>query len=330
MKIIQLQENIQNFKKASKDPRVSKLLSIAFKQDKTLPYNSLAKLGPRPTDEEIVLELGNLIDSAFASTNYGDISREGKFDDWIMRQYMNGEVDYEDISGEAGDALGAWKALSIRGLLKPEHQDFNRFKNLERIQNLVASPLYRDMLIRISDAEKLEKMKRDATFVTLVDNDRYYVAIPMNYGACYTFNNAQGIQASFCTGGSSGASWFARYADEGPIITVFDKENMDAINGKWQIHAPTNQIVNARQSNRYGNPDREFGRLFPGLMIDITKAMSKKAEEINKQSKIIPNNRNGYDVQQAIEMLSSKFPQAFTAADIMSLASDQVRQGPEA
>ena len=330
MKIVQLFENQQNFKKASEDPRVSKLLSIAFRQDRTIPHNTLAKLGPKPDDKSIVLALGDLIDQAFSSTDYGDISKDGKFDDYVLRQYMNGEVDYEDISGEVADALGKWKALSKRGLLQPKHQDFNKFKNISRIQTLMAAEPYRDILASIADQEKLEKMKRDAKSITLIDNDRYFVAIPMNYGACYMFNNAQGTQATFCTGGSSGATWFSRYADEGPIITVFDKENMDDINGKWQIHAPTNQIVNARQTNRYSNPDGQFGRLFPGLMVKIVKSMTSKAEEINKASKIIPGNRNGYDVGQATQQLASKFPNAFTAADIMSLPPNQVRQGPEA
>lgn len=322
MKIEQLLESPQNFKKASEDPRISKLIGIAFKQDRTIPHNTLAALGPKPDDKSIVLALGDLIDQAFSSTDFGDISRDGKFDDYILRQYMNGELDYEDISGEAGDALGKWKALSKRGMLQPEHQDFNRFKNISRIQALMAGQPYREMLAQIADQEKLEKMKRDAKSVTLIDNDRYFVAIPMNYGACYMFNNAQGTQASFCTGGSSGAQWFLRYADEGPIITVFDKENMDDINGKWQIHAPTNQIVNARQTNRY-NGDTQFGQLFPGLMVDIVKSMTSKAEEINQASKIIPGLRTGYDVDASTQQLKNRFPGAFT------LSPSQVKQNPQ-
>lgn len=326
MKIQQLFENPQSFKKAANDPRVRKLLSIAFKQDHTIPHNSLAKLGPKPSEEDIVLELGNLIDQALSSTNYGDIAKDGKFDDYILRQYMNGEIEYEDISGEVGDALGGWRALSIRGLLKPEHQDFNRFKNLSTIQAVIRTEPYSSKLRQIADQEKIEKMKRDAKYVTLIDNEKYYVAIPMNYGACYTFNNAEGYQATFCTGGSSGLSWFNRYADEGPIITVFDKQNMDDINGKWQMHAPTNQIVNARQSNRYGNPDLEFGRLFPGLMVKITQAMADKAGEINELSKIIPGNRQGYNVNKAIQDLKNIFPDAFTISPDMLKQKDQDQQ----
>ena len=311
MKIIQLLESPQSWQKIKKDPRASKLISIAFRQDHTIPKNVLAKLGPKPNDEDIVEEFGRLVDSALSNTSYGDISKDGKFDDWISRQYMNGALEYEDISGEAGDALGAWKALSIRGLLKPEHQDFNRFRDLSIIQKLVRLPNYSSLLQKIADAEKIEKAKRDAKSVVLIDNDRFYVAIPMNYGACYVFNNAEGYQASFCTGGSSGLNWFNRYADEGPIITVFDKQNMDDINGKWQIHAPTNQIVNARQTNRYAGA-KEFGELFPGLMIDIASSMRNKAAEINKASKIVPNLPSGYDVSAAVDQLQRAFPNAWT------------------
>lgn len=319
MKIQQLLESPQNFKKASEDPRISKLIGIAFMQDHTIPYNTLAKLGPKPDYKSIVLALGDLIDQAFSRTDFGDISRDGKFDDYILRQYMSGDLNYEDISGEAGDALGKWKALSKRGMLKPEHQDFNRFKNLARLQTVMAGSPYREMLAQIRDQEKLEIMKRDAKSVTLIDNDRFFVAIPMNYGACYMFNNAQGTQATFCTGGSSGGDWFQKYAAQGPMITIFDKKNLDDINGKWQIHAPTSQIVNARQTNKY-NGEEQFGQLFPGLMVDIVKAMTNKAEEIKQASKIVPGLKKGYDVGADTQLLQNKFQRAFT------LKPDQIKQ----
>ncbi|MGA1047708.1 MAG: hypothetical protein ACO3UU_06835 [Minisyncoccia bacterium] len=323
MKIIQLLESPKSWQKIKQDPRASKLISIAFRQDHTIPKNSLAKVGPKPSDEDVVDEFGKLVDNALSNTNYGDISKDGKFDDWIARQYLNGFLEYEDISGEASDTLGSWKALSIRGLLKPEHQDFNKFRNLTSLQRLVRMGEYPNLLKQIADAERIQKAKRDAKMVTLIDNDRFYVAIPMNYGACYVFNNAEGYQASFCTGGSSGMTWFNRYADEGPIITVFDKQNMDDINGKWQIHAYTNQLVNARQTNRYNGP-REFGELFPGLMIDITKAMRDKAAEIKQASKIIPGLPDGYNVDTAIQQLREQFPNAFTKRPETTSATDNL------
>lgn len=311
MKIKHIFEAQSSWEKITKDPRASKLISIAYKQDHTIPYNIRAKLGPTPNDEEIVKAVGHLIDLALSNTRYGNIS-DGKFDDWIMRQYMNGSLEYEDISGEAGDALGAWKALSKRGMLDELHQDFNKFKDLSTIQKILRLEKYSNSLRKIQDQEALEQAKRDQKYITLIDDDRFYVAIPMNYGACYFFNNAEGVQASFCTGGSSGRDWFRRYADEGPIITVMDKTNINDIKGKWQLHAPTTQIVDASQRNRYGG-QREFGELFPGLMFKIVDAMKQKEKDIHELSKIVPNNLRGYDVQAQIKKLRDIFPQAFTS-----------------
>ena len=110
-----------------KDPKMVKMLSIAMRHDSSLPKDRVARLGPKPSDEEIVQLWSDLLDSSLSSTDYGDLSADGKFDEWLTRMYTNGVADYEDINGEGGDALGAWKALSIRGKLAEKHQDFNNF-----------------------------------------------------------------------------------------------------------------------------------------------------------------------------------------------------------
>ena len=231
-----------------KDPKMVKMLSIAMRHDGTLPKDRVAKLGPKPSDDEIVKLWSDLLDLSLSSTDYGNISTDGKFDEWLTRMYINGVADFEDINGEGGDALGAWKALSIRGKLAEKDQDFNKFKNLRQIQSIIQQRNYRDELNRIKDAEVIEKHKRDRKEITIVDDERFLIVVPMNYGSCYTFNNSAGFQASFCTGSSSGERWFKTYAPDGPVISVFDKENSDDVNGKWQIHAPTNQINNGNQS----------------------------------------------------------------------------------
>ena len=136
-----------------KDPKTIKMLGIAMRHDSSLPRDKVAKLGPKPDDQSILGLWSELLDSSLRTTDYGDLSADSKFDDWLTRLYMNGVVDYEDINGEGGDALGAWKALSIRGKLKEKDQDFNRFKNLRQIQSIVQDRQYRDELRRIKDAE---------------------------------------------------------------------------------------------------------------------------------------------------------------------------------
>jgi hypothetical protein len=293
-----------------KDPKMIKMLGIAMRHDNTLPKNKVAAMGTKPSDEQILKLWSEVLDDSLRSTDYGDISTDGKFDDWLTRLYVNGNVDYEDINGEGGDALGAWKALSIRGKLKEPHQDFNRFKNLRQIQSIIQSREYRDELQRIKDAEVIEKHKREKKEITIVDDERFLVVVPFNYGSCYTFNNSAGFQASFCTGSSSGARWFERYAPDGPIISVIDKDNVDDVNGKWQIHAPTDQINNGNQTVR---KDSVFAELFPGLMKKIVAGLKANAGEIAAASKEIA--RGGYDVNAAISDLKQKFPLSFASGE---------------
>jgi len=296
-----------------KDPKTIKMLGIAMRHDGTLPKSSIAKLGPKPEDESILALWSTMLDKSLSSTDYGDLSQDGKFDEWLTRLYINGAADYEDINGEGGDALGAWKALSIRGKLKPAHQDFNKFKALRQIQQIVRDRDYQSELRKIKDAEVIEKHKREKKEVTLVDNERFLVVMPFNYGACYTFNNSNGYQANFCTGSSSGLSWFERYSPEGPIISIFDKENPDNKDGKWQMHMPTNQLQNGDQDRRGDMRwnDERFAELFPGLMKQIVDGMTANAEDIKTSSQDIV--KGGYDVAAAVADIKKKAPLSFAS-----------------
>ena len=294
-----------------KDPKMVKMLSIAMRHDSSLPKDKVARLGPKPSDDEIVQLWSDLLDSSLSSTDYGDISQDGKFDEWLTRMYINGVADYEDINGEGGDALGAWKALSIRGKLSEKDQDFNKFKNLRQIQQITQSRDYRDELRRIKDAEVVEKHKREKKETILIDNERFLITLPYNYGACYNFNNAHGYNASFCTGSSSGQRWFERYAPEGPIISIFDKQNQEDENGKWQMHAPTGQMNNGNQSLSYSRGDQKFAELFPGLMKEIIAAVKSNAEEIKTNSVDIV--RGGYDVNAVVAEIKSKLPASYAS-----------------
>ena len=313
-----------------KDPKMVKMLSIAMRHDGTLPKDRVAKLGPKPSDDEVVQLCSDLLDSSLSSTDYGNLSTDGKFDEWLTRMYVNGVADFEDINGEGGDALGAWKALSIRGKLAEKHQDFNKFKNLRQIQQIVQSRDYRDELRRIKDAEVIEKHKREKKETVLIDDERFLITLPYNYGACYNFNNAHGFNASFCTGSSSGQRWFERYAPEGPIISIFDKQNQEDENGKWQMHAPTGQMNNGNQSLSYSAGDKKFAELYPGLMKDIIAAVKANAEEIKTNSVDIV--RGGYDVNAAVAEIKSKLPASYASEkeepDAEPEAEDDTNDGP--
>jgi hypothetical protein len=293
-----------------KDPKTMKMLGIAMRHDGTLPKSKVAALGPKPTDEEILKLWSDMLDASLRSTDYGDVSADGKFDEWLTRMYMNGVVDFEDINGEGGDALGAWKALSLRGKLQEKHQDFNKFKNLRQIQAIINDRAYREELRKIKDAEVIEKHKKEKKEITIYDDERYQAVVPFNYGSCYTFNNSNGFPASFCTGSSAGLTWFKRYAEDGPIISVIDKQNMDDVNGKWQIHAATNQINNGNQTVR---SDEKFAELFPGLMKKLVAGLEANAADIKASSTELM--RDGYDVAAAVADIKRRFPLSYASSN---------------
>ena len=103
-----------------KDPKLAKMLAIAIRHDNTFPKNEIADMGPRPTVADYVQAWSKLVNETLAKNEYGDLSKEGKFDNWLLKLYNNHAIDYEDLNGEGGDALGAWQALSTRGLYRSQ------------------------------------------------------------------------------------------------------------------------------------------------------------------------------------------------------------------
>lgn len=299
--------------KIAKDPSRSKMLTVAWRHDNTLPPTEVAKLGPKPDEKAVAQEWSNMLEQTLARTNYGDLSRDFKFADWLTKLYTSGAADWEDISGEGGDALGAWHALSQRGLLDKRHQDLNNYKTLKSLQLAVMqNQRYSAELQRIKNAAEIAKMKKDKKDLVIMDTDRFWVAIPFNYGACYVFNNTGHI-SNFCTGGSSGMRWFNNYAPDGVMVMIVDKNNVDKEDGKWQMHAATNQLVNSVQDHRYDNGEY-FGKLFPGLMLKILAALKSHAVDIQTQSEEISARKGGYDMAREISLIKDKFGKSLTKA----------------
>jgi hypothetical protein len=297
----------------ARDPQRSKQLNIAWKHDKSLPHDIVARLGPKPDERALAKAWSDMLEKVLERTNYGDLSRDMKYADWLTKLYTSGAADWEDISGEGGDALGAWHALSTRSLLTPQDQDLNKFKTLGNLYNRIRRQgSYNDELARIKNATEIAKMKKDAKDVVLVDDDKYWAAIPMNYGACYVFNNSGHI-SNFCTGGSSGANWFKNYAPNGPIVTVVDKANINDENGKWQFHAPTSQMVNSVQDRRYDREwnDEQFATRFPGLMRKIVTSMAAQDDAIRDMS--TQTLGKPYNVASAISQIKDKFPKSYAS-----------------
>jgi len=289
--------------KVLKNPDMTRKLALAFRHDHSLPGNVIAKLGTKPTDEDIVKAWSELLDATLRQNDYMDLSRSGKFDDWLLRQYVNGILDYEDIHGEAGSTLGRWAILSQHRSLEPKDQDFNEFKDLRDLQTAMNNPTYRRALEKFADAALEQKEKRNAQQTIIYEDPRYMINVPYNPGSGYVFNRVTGpIKCTYCTGESSRDHYFASYASRGIIIQIVNKFRTDD-DGKFQLHASTDQANNSKQRN---NGDRAFADSMPGVMKYVFQGLQQHANEIKEKSKFLTP--GGYDIPLEIERLKSKFP----------------------
>jgi hypothetical protein len=256
-----------------------------------------------------------------ANAPTGDYSRDGKFDDWLTKLYIDQDFNWEDLVGQAVDALATWKALSNRGVLDDKDKDFNKFRSLRLLNAVVRKSIYQDDVKRWKESAMIEKMKAAREDLVLIDDERFFVSVPFNYGACYYLGHVgNGVIPTWCTGSSTGVRFAEQYIRDGLMIMVLDKANMNDINGKFQIHAATNQIKNSNQSE---NSDELFATLFPGLMKRIVAAVSKNARQLEDLSQ--NTNKKTYDIPFEIGNLKAKFPlswQSTNPEDEEKLAGD--------
>lgn len=304
MKINDVITEANIYRKLEKDPQKLKMLWVAMRHDGTLPIAAMGRLGPRPTPEQMGQTWSELLDTTLANTPTGDYSRDGKFDDWLTKLYIDQDFNWEDLVGQAVDALATWKALSNRGVLDDKDKDFNKFRSLRLLNAVVRKSIYQDDVKRWKEAAMIEKMKAAREDLVLIDDERFFVAVPFNYGACYYLGHVgNGVIPTWCTGSSTGVRFAETYIRDGLMIMVLDKANMNDINGKFQIHAATNQIKNSNQSE---NSDELFSTLFPGLMKRIVSAVSKNATALEQLSE--KNTKKTYDITHEINLLKAKFP----------------------
>ena len=204
------------------DKQKLKQLAIAWRHDSTVDPEIVATLGPKISDEDIARRWSAMLDQKLNNLGEPEMLTDPKYKDWITKLYTTGVHHSSQIINRLPELEG-WHLLSVRGLLKPQHTDLNRFRSADVLQRVIDGE-YQSTIQKIKRERELEKLKKDIREIVLIDNDQFRVAIPLNYAACYRFNYT-GHNSRFCTGASDGRGYFARYSDDGPIVTVIDSKN---------------------------------------------------------------------------------------------------------
>ena len=67
----------------------------------------------------------------------GDPTKQKKYTQALARMYANGLIKWEDVGSTMRDYLTKFTKLALKKKLKPEHTDFNRFKDLKSFYDAV-------------------------------------------------------------------------------------------------------------------------------------------------------------------------------------------------
>jgi len=356
---------LENLEKAIGDPKIVNMLAVAARLDSSIPNNTLMGLGLKPSKEHIAKKWQEWITRILRERDDIDVILDmdidlvDRFGPWLLSIYIRGREDYESLFDreiklnvpqdllETGltsyisikACLMLWHLLASSGSIPINFRDISKFDEIGDVADVVQRHL--PLLKPIIQKKKLNTLKKTARHITLINDENFFVFIPLNYGSCYIANNSQPIKdldqtpANWCTGSSSGMLHMNSYASRGIIIIVLCK-SADFLSNetakqlfadlksqepgfnpkivlKWQIQGSTNQINCAAQYS-IASDEQVFNRLFPGLMLRIITSITDDAEKINQTindfTDLESNQASGWypnDVRAEAALLRDKF-----------------------
>ena len=158
----------------------------------------------------------------------GDPTKQKKYTQALARMYANGLLKWEDIGSTMRDYLTKFATLAVKKLLKPEHSDFNRFKDLKS---------FYDAVDQYEEPEgKEQRSKGQAKEIYKDANVRVIQPEDVN-AACY-----YGQGTRWCTAADSN-NMFDRYNQDGPMYILLPTAAKHE-GEKYQIHPDSGQYMN--------------------------------------------------------------------------------------
>lgn len=267
------------------DQRLAKLVAIHFRHDETIPAKLKFSLGPKPDQKAIMDEWLKLADKVNNDPTYGPLSPDKKFHDWLTKIYATGATAWEDINARAAEALYNLQALSRRNVLTQAQTDLNRYPNLSALERVVGR--HQDVLRKLKDEKIIQDAIKDAREFILIDNEDYYVSVPLNKGAAIKLARSTGVFANWCTG-AIGSNYYDHYCAvegnavstrKGPLVVIINKKDPE---DKIQVHSQSNQFKN-KQDHEINRS--EYGMKHPRLFEKIARQLALNASELQDAGK---------------------------------------------
>jgi len=217
-------------------------------------------------------------------------SRDGVYSDWIVRRYIAGSHNWEDLTGVMNMNIRDWTILKNRNMLDANHRDLPKFSSVRELGRYMALH-YEDKLTDVRDAAKNAERNKKAKTIKIVDNDDYKIYITLNRAAAC----AVGLGTQWCTANSTTDSHYQRYSAEAFLFQVFPKnpEKVDKISGFNQKHITGTEKYQFGADASYSFKDIADDQVdksiiktrFPYMFTDISHALKSEKGRIEQSFK---------------------------------------------
>jgi hypothetical protein len=189
-----------------------------------------------------------LATNALEQLEKADPTSNKKYTQWLARMFASDPgTKLEDITSTAAEYLYKFNKLGLKKLLKPEHSDLNRFKDLKTFMDVLDQyELPEDE----SSKGKAKKVYADGDVTVIIPEDEP--------AAC-----AYGRQTRWCTAATRGMNYFEHYSSQGPLYILIPKSPTHE-GEKYQLHFPTGQFMN--EDDEQQDIQWLLESRFPGLL----------------------------------------------------------------
>jgi hypothetical protein len=249
------------------------------------PPNADRKFEKAP-DEDVAKWFLENIDKIEKEGYEGTIySRDGMYSDWIVRRYIAGSHNWEDLKGVMNMNLRDWTILKNRNELDPAHKEVSKFKSVREIGAYMVHH-YQDKLEDVRNAAKFAARDKMARAIPLVNNADYKITVALNRAAACKL----GSGTQWCTANSTYGDMFKRYAGEAMLYqmypavpeTISKKSSMTGkeITGKEKYQFGPDSGLSFKDIADENVKPEDIRTKFPYLYTDLVTALKQNKAKV--------------------------------------------------
>ena len=230
------------------DKKLVKTLAATVRDDAdfhphSFPAGMDRKFSKAP-DEEVAHWFLQSLDDIERRGYEGNVySRDGVNSDWIVKTYLAGTSNWEDVVGNLNMVLNSWYLLKNRNQLEPQHKELSQFKSINQLNSTIQHH-YGPALKAAADAAKKNALRKTSKTIPLVDNDDYKIQVPLNRIGSMLIADGAG----WCTANAEYAGHWNHYANRAMLFVVLPYEQDEETGEKTFV----SKEVTVRQGARAG------------------------------------------------------------------------------